>query len=152
MAQGANAIEDLSPFVGEWSLEALFPDAPPTDDRGRVSFEWMTGGRFLVQRWEVPPPEAPDGLAVIGFDEGRNTLLQHYFDSRGVARVYEMRFGDGVWELSRTTEDFSPLSFWQRFSGTFSDDGKTIRGRWEISHDAGSTWEHDLDLIYTKVA
>jgi hypothetical protein len=143
-------VERLDAFVGEWSMEAAFPLAPPTDARGRTVFEWMPGKRFLIQRWEVPLPEAPDGIAIIGFDQGRGTYLQHYFDSRGVARLYEMSFGDGVWKLWRNSEDFSPLNFSQRFTGTFSDDGKTIDGRWEISDD-GSTWEHDFDLTYTKI-
>ena len=76
----------------------------------------MTGDRFLIQRWEIPILEAPDGLAVIGYDEGRETLLQHYFDFRGVARVYEMTL-EGRWTLSRTAPDFPPLSFSQRFTG-----------------------------------
>jgi hypothetical protein len=109
----------------------------------------MPGEQFLVQRWEVPIPEAPDGIAIIGFDAGRDTYLQHYFDSRGVARVYEMSFSDGVWKLWRESPDFSPLDFRQRFEGTFSDDGRTIAGRWEISGD-GSSWEHDFDLTYTR--
>ena len=75
--------------------------------------------------------------------------MQHYFDSRGVARVYHMGFGDGVWKLWRDSADFSPLDFSQRFIGTFSNDGTTIKGRREICHD-GSTWEHDFDLTYTK--
>jgi hypothetical protein len=140
----------LEPLIGEWSVEALFPGAPPTDLRGRTVFEWMTGGRFLLQRWEVPIDEAPDGLAVIGPDQDNNAYLQHYFDSRGVARVYAMSVDDGVWRLSRTTADFSPLDFSQRFTGTFGDDGPTIRGGWELCHD-GSTWEHDFDLVYTRV-
>ena len=48
------------------------------------------------------------------------------------------------------TPDFSPLDFAQRFTGTFSDDGQTIAGDWEIAHD-GSTWEHDFDLTYVRV-
>src|SRR3712207_9243921 len=64
-------------------------------------------------------------VAIMGYDEGRGTLLQHYFDSRGVARVYEMGLDDGVWTLSRTKPDFSPLRFWQRFSGRFSPDERT---------------------------
>jgi hypothetical protein len=143
----------LGAFIGEWSIEAFFPGAPPPppDLRGRTVFEWMPGERFLVQRWEVPIPEAPDGIAIIGFDETRNALLQHYFDSRGVARVYEMSFDNGVWKLWRDSADFSPLDFSQRFEGRFSDDGKTIDGRWEICHD-GSNWELDFDLTYTKEA
>jgi hypothetical protein len=140
----------LEPLVGQWSVEALFPGAPPTDLRGRTVFEWMTGGEFLLQRWEVPIDEAPDGLAVIGPDHGNSAYLQHYFDSRGVARVYAMSFGSGVWKLSRTNADFSPLDFAQRLTGSLSDDGRTIQARWELAHD-GSTWEHDFDLVYTRM-
>lgn len=140
----------LAPLVGEWSVEALAPWAP-SDLRGRTAFEWMTGGTFLLQRWEVPVDEAPDGLAVIGPDPRRSgRYLQHYFDSRGVARVYEMSFDDDAWTLSRTSADFSPLDFSQRFTGTFADDGRTIRARWEISED-GSSWDVDFDLVYTRV-
>ena len=148
---GSEAVGSLEAFVGEWSIEAVFPGAPPTGPQGRLSFEWMPGERFLIQRWEVPHPDAPDGIAIIGFDEGRGTLLQHYFDSRGVARVYEMSFEDGVWKLERNSADFSPLDFSQRFVGTFSDDGNAVSGRWEICHD-GSTWERDFDLTYVRVA
>jgi hypothetical protein len=140
----------LEPLVGEWSVEAIAPWAPPSDLRGKTVFEWMTGGKFLVQRWEVPVREAPDGLAVIGLDGSGPAYLQHYFDSRGVARVYAMSFADGVWKLSRTAADFSPLDFSQRFTGTVSDDGRAIQCRWELSYD-GLTWEHDFDLVYTRV-
>jgi hypothetical protein len=36
------------------------------DVGARVMFEWMGKKTFLVQRWTVPVPEAPDGLALIG--------------------------------------------------------------------------------------
>jgi hypothetical protein len=140
----------LAPFLGDWTMEVEFPGAPPTGPGGSLSFEWMPGQKFLVQRWEVPVPEAPDGIAIIGFDEGRGTYLQHYFDSRGVARLYEMGFADEVWTLRRSEPDFSPLNFSQRFTGRFSADGQTIDGRWEICHD-GSTWEHDFGITYSKI-
>lgn len=145
------AVERLAPLVGEWSLAVAFPGAPEGDSGARTSFEWMSGERFLIQRWEVPHPAAPDGIAVIGWDDGRGTLLQHYFDSRGVARVYEMSFEGGLWKLSRTAPDFSELDFSQRFEGRLSDDARTIHGRWEIAKD-GSSWQHDFDLTYSKVA
>jgi hypothetical protein len=143
-------MEHLEPFVGEWTLRIAFPGAPPMEG-GRVVFEWMEGKRFLIERWEVPVPEAPDGIALIGVDAERaGGYLQHYFDSRGVARVYRMGFENGVWTLRREEADFSPLDFAQRYTGTFSDDGRTIAGRWEIAHD-GTTWEHDFDLTYLRV-
>ncbi|HEV7775187.1 MAG TPA: hypothetical protein VGO48_18050 [Conexibacter sp.] len=144
-------LEPLLPLVGTWELEPVFEDALPSELRGRTSFEWMEGKRFLVQRWEVPVPEAPDGLAVIGLGEGRDApYLQHYFDTRGVARIYEMSFENGLWQLWRRTPDFSPLEFHQRFSGRFSEDGMTIDGRWELSEDEGTSWRHDFGLRYLK--
>ena len=145
-------MEELAPFIGEWTMQVDMPNAPPADPgaEARCVFEWMPGKRFLVQRWQISVPEAPDGTALIGFDEGRGKLLQHYFDSRGVARVYEMTFDRRVWTLLRETPDFSPLDFRQRFEGTFSDDGDTISGRWEIAHE-GSGWELDFHLAYTRV-
>ncbi len=144
-------MDDLKVLIGEWSLEMTMPGGKPSGDVGaRVTFERM-GEKFLLERWTVPVPEAPDGLAVIGYDEGRGTLLQHYFDERGVARVYEMSLETDVWTLERTKPDFSPLQFTQRFTGTFSSDGRTIDGRWEICHD-GSTWEHDFNLTYRRLS
>lgn len=144
-------MDDLKRLLGKWSLDMTPPGGQPSGDVGaRVTFEPM-GESFLVERWTVPVPGAPDGIAVIGYDEGRGTLLQHYFDDRGVARLYEMSLRDGVWTLERTKPDFSPLAFKQRFKGTFSEDGRTIVGRWEICND-GVTWEHDFDLTYRRVS
>jgi hypothetical protein len=144
------SLEALQPLVGEWKLLAAFGDAPPADVGAWVSFEWLPGERFLIQRWQVPIPEAPDGIAIIGADPDREGhYLQHYFDTRGVARVYKMSLEDGVWKLWRDESDFSPLDFSQRFVGRLGDDGRTIAGAWEICHD-GETWEHDFDLTYTR--
>jgi hypothetical protein len=140
----------LEPLVGKWSMQADFPGAPASDLRGITGFEWVAGETLLLQRWDVPHPDAPDGVAIIAFDAGKHTYLQHYFDSRGVARVYEMSVTAGVWTLTRIAPDLSPLDFSQRFTGTFSVDHNTIDGRWETSDD-GSRWEHDFDLTYTRL-
>jgi hypothetical protein len=54
-----------------------------------------------------------------------------------------MTLADGEWKLWRD----SPDPFPQRFAGFFSQDGKTINGRWEKAPD-GTTWETDFDLTY----
>jgi len=140
------ALEHLDALVGEWRMEARPPGGPPWPGEARVTFEWLEGGTFLIERWTVEMPEAPDGIAIIGGGDEPEILRQYYFDSRGVHRVYEMTLRDGVWKLWRD----SPDPFPQRFSGTFSDDGKTIAGRWEKAED-GSEWETDFDLTYRKV-
>jgi hypothetical protein len=138
------ALARLEPLVGEWTIEAF-------GMQGSTTFEWALDRRFLVERSAVPHPDAPDGLCVIGIDpRGEAEYAQHYFDSRGVVRVYAMTFEDGVWGLLRNRPDFSPLNFWQRFSGTFEDGGSRIRGAWESSEDEGATWELDFPLTYTR--
>jgi hypothetical protein len=139
-------MDRLEPFIGEWALEASFPDAPV----GRSVFEWALDGRFLVQRSEIPHSAAPDGLQIVATDPESGEYLQHYFDSRGVVRLYSMTFDGRVWTLLRDKPDFSPLNFGQRYIGEFSEDGHAIAGRWESSED-GSTWELDFELNYTRV-
>ncbi|MGH8984756.1 MAG: hypothetical protein ACRDY6_12905 [Acidimicrobiia bacterium] len=150
MTDESDALGRLAAFVGAWSVEASFPQFADSDLRGRTEFEWILGRRFLLQRSEVPHPEAPDSFSVIAVDAEHAAYTQHYFDSRGVVRTYAMTFDGGVWTLTRETPDFTPLEFSQRFNGTFDDDGTTIRGRWEICHD-GTKWEHDFDLTYSKL-
>ena len=139
----------LEPLVGTWRIEApAFSLPPEVADEALLTFEWALGGAFLVERSSVPVPEAPDGLSVIGTDEG-DGYTQHYFDSRGIARVYAMTFDDREWTLERHAPDFTPLPFHQRWVSAF-DGPDTIRGRWEQSPD-GREWELDFELVYTRV-
>lgn len=136
----------LDVFVGEWTVEA---DIPSVGVMGgaRSVFEWTLDGRFLVQRTETPIAEAPDAMMLVAPDPATGGYTQHYFDDRGIVRVYAMSFDGTVWRLLRETADFSPLPFRQRFTARV--DGDTIAGAWEKSTD-GTTWEHDLTLTYRR--
>ena len=136
-------LDALDALVGRWDLESSLG---PTDGsvQAQASFEWLEGRTFLIQRWHIDLPDAPDGIAVIGYDEDQQSLLQHYFDSRGVSRVYEMSLRDGTWRLERSAPGFS-----QRYSGVFDASGDTIAGSWELSKD-GKHWAHDFDLTYRR--
>ena len=122
------ALRELEPLVGEWTLEATWPDGTIWPGGGRVTFEWHDSKAHLIERGTVELPEAPDNISIIGCDGANGTYFQLYSDERGVCRVYEMSIGNGEWKLWRDGEPFS-----QRFTGTFSDDGNTINGRWEIA-------------------
>ncbi|HEX5118411.1 MAG TPA: hypothetical protein VFW65_24770 [Pseudonocardiaceae bacterium] len=139
-------IEALRDLAGTWALTVDLPGAE--DVRGQVVFEVL--GEILVQRITVPMPEAPDSCSVIVATEGGG-YVQHYFDSRGVARLYAMTFDGRIWTLERTTPDFSPLEFSQRFVGTISDDRTAIKGEWRTSDD-GQQWQRDFGLTYTRVS
>jgi hypothetical protein len=143
-------LDALDLLVGEWTMVATFHAAEPAEGDAPVTFGWMAGERFLEQRWSVPVPEAPDGVAIIGLNpDGDSPFLQHYFDSRGVARVYRMSLDGRELRLWRDVADFSPLDFRQRYVGAVAEDGRRIDGAWDICFD-GTTWEHDFSLSYVK--
>jgi hypothetical protein len=135
---------ELRDLAGSWDLAVDLPGGEGV--RAHVLFEVM--GEALVQRTTVPVPEAPDSCCVI-LRSHDGSLVQHYFDSRGVARLYAMTFDGLTWTLERTEPDFSPLDFCQRFIAVIEDDGTTIRGEWQKSAD-GVTWERDFGMTYTR--
>jgi hypothetical protein len=138
-------LESLDALVGEWSTSMTHPASPSLEVSGSSTFEWLAGRHFLIGRSLTDHPDFPDGLTVLGADgEG---LAVHYYDSRGVERIYRSsRLEDGVWRMWRDSPGFS-----QRFTGTFSEDGNTITGHWELSRD-GSSWDADLEITYRRGA
>lgn len=145
---------DLDIFVGVWAMEARFPGAPAAADAdgplARSVFEWILQGRYLAQRTEISVPEAPDSLAIVARGPGEGSYTQHYYDSRGVTRLYAMTFRDGMWTLVRESPDFSALDFAQRYTGRFSPDGNRVDGAWEIRR-AGTDWALDFELSYVRL-
>jgi hypothetical protein len=137
----------LEPLVGEWEVQATFPGAEPTGFGGWATFEWILDGAFLAERSGADHPAAPDGYCVYA-PEG-DGFRQHYFDSRGVIRLYAMTFREGQWTLLREAADFTPLDFEQRYVGRFEDGGNTIRRQWEIK-EPGEDWRMDFELIYRR--
>src|SRR5919197_766731 len=92
------SLEALNALVGSWTTEATHPAFPGTIVRGRSEFEWLEGEKFLIFRSRTDHPDFPDAISVIGEIDG---LQMHYFDSRGVFRVYEMRASAETLEFSR---------------------------------------------------
>lgn len=144
-AAGAQ-LEPLGLLIGRWDVEITHPDTPTGRGTGTMLIEWGPGGRFIVQRSTPDDPNFPDSISVIGWDEDAGGYLQHYFDSRGVRRLYRMTLSPGTWTLLR---DDDP-AFHQRFVGTISPDNATIEGAWERSADQGATWELDFPLSYRR--
>ena len=129
-------------FVGEWTTEAIHPAVPDTVVRGEARFEWLEGGRFLINRARNDHPDFPDSISVIGLVDER--IAMYYFDSRGVHRVYETSMSEGVWRIWRDAPAFS-----QRSEGRFSEDGNSITCLFQLSRD-DSTWKDDLEISYRR--
>ncbi len=144
----------LEALVGTWETAATHPLFPDTTMRGRATFAWLEGRRFLIWRAHHDHPDIPDSIAILGRDDAGDAATAaapggdcaaHYFDSRGVSRVYRVAAEPGVWRMWRDWPGFS-----QRFTSTFGDDVDTITGSGELSED-GATWKPDLQLTYKRV-
>jgi hypothetical protein len=154
-----NELELLDRYVGVWSTEATHPALPGVVVHGTVEMEWLEGKRFLIHRARTDHPDFPDSISIIGdmaqdrVDDGgsaaspapgRARLGMHYFDSRGVFRVYDVRIEPGSWHFARMAPGFS-----QRFAGSVIDEGATIIGLWQVSRD-DAHWDDDLRITYRR--
>jgi hypothetical protein len=144
-------------LVGTWTTEMTHPALPNAVVHGHVVTEWLEGERFLIQRSRTDHADFPDAISIIGSTDddrvdpstgmpvvrGEPRLTMHYFDSRGVFRVYDTSIDTEAWRFSRLAPGFS-----QRFTGTFAPDGDSIEGLSQLSDDA--SWKDDLRTTYRR--
>lgn len=153
-------LEPLNRLVGRWTTEASHPAMPGVVVHGTVIVEWLEGERFLLHRANSDHPDFPDSISIIGMTgrdrvdpsqgavtpaAGDSELRMHYYDSRGVFRVYVVSIDDTSWQIWRDAPGFS-----QRFTGAVVDGGDTIVGRWQLNRD-DHHWENDLEITYRRV-
>jgi hypothetical protein len=134
-------LEPFAPLIGTWDLDFTHPMIDGVV-RGETSFEWLTGGTFLIQRTRNDHPQVPDSIQVIGL--GPDGLQSDYFDERGVRRVYAVSLRERHLRLWRAAPGFS-----QRFIATLSDDGVRLDGLWQLSTD-DATWVDDPRVHYRR--
>jgi hypothetical protein len=136
--------QQLEVLVGRWTVEASLESVVA----GTATFEWALDHQVLLWRMTIPNP-VPDSFSVISANSDGQSFTQHYFDARGVARIYAMSLEGDTWTLRRDQPDFTPLDFSQRFVGSIASDGNAIEGAWERA-EKNSTWRKDFDLVYCR--
>jgi hypothetical protein len=142
MTERDRVLEPFDSLIGTWSIEATHP---LVDELllGTVTFEWLEGGGFLIQRARIEHALFPDAISIIGAAEAGGALIIEYFDSRGVRRTFDGSFDDGV---LRFWGEFS--EFAQRFSATIGRD--RFDGQWQLARTPGG-WQDDLKMAYRRV-
>ncbi|MDN7242824.1 hypothetical protein QWY14_13505 [Planococcus sp. N028] len=142
-------MKKLDFFIGHWDMEVTHPHIQPNPILGHSSIEWMEE-KYIIQRIQINKSEFPSSTTIYDWDAKMDQYVMHYFDSRGVTRLYQMTLGDGVWKWWRDKADFSSLKFFQRSTGKVDETGTVIESILEKSDD-GINWEHDFKTVYRKV-
>ena len=131
-----NALDRL---VGSWEF-TMHHSAMSEQVTGRQRYERVLDGAFVLLHWTYDHPDFPDAMIFISEER------YHYFDVRGIVRIFDLDVADDGWSMVRLDDDFS-----QRFTARFTgpDD---IEGSGEASYDAGTTWQPDFTINYRRSA
>src|SRR5215207_8265698 len=115
--------KNLDRLVGTWEMSG--------DVQGRVTFEWMEGGFFLIQRVDLGRPEHRiKGIEIIGHErpfgaEPSEDIKSRFYSNTGdtLDYVYELE-GDNltIWAGEKGSPAYA--------KGKFSEDGNTGSGEW----------------------
>jgi len=121
---------------------------------GWSTFEWLDGERFLIFRSHYEHPDVPDAVSIIGDTDG---LHMHYFDSRGVYRLFEFTMVDDGWAIAMgrrsPTGSFASHDepFSQRVTFRLQHADQTMSGRGQLSYD-DVNWDDDLEIMYRRTS
>ena len=146
-------MHEFDPLIGRWHGEGEMPIEPPIRISADVKIEPF--GEFIVMRSVGEPAEMPDAISIIGGAPDGEPQPMHYFDDRGVKRLFMTAVDGSRWTIWRAPgEDWNGPDgpgFNQRFIGEISADGRTIEAQWERGMgDAGDHWEIDFPITYVR--
>jgi Protein of unknown function (DUF1579) len=129
------ALRKLDRLVGEWNVSG-------PDIAGRVTYEWMEGGFFLIQHVDLTAFGRPiKGVEYIGFDEGTQTLRSHFMDNNGSNFTYTWDIEDDtlwIWFGEKGSDN--------RFRGTFDESRDRYSGSWKWPLPDGGTGGYEATL------
>lgn len=136
----------LEALVGSWRTHGWtrqVPGAPAAEIEAVDTYDWLPGGFGLLHRVEARVgDQRVEGAEIIGYDPGRAAYVTQYVGSDGPT-AYEASFGETDGALTWTMRSNA-----NRFTGTFSDDGNSITGHWELLE--GSGWRPWMDITLTR--
>jgi hypothetical protein len=121
--QPSPALKSLGRLVGTWEVSG--------GAQGRVRFEWMEGGFFLIQHVDLEQyGQKVKGIEIIGHErpfgeEPREEIKSRFYDNMGntLDYVYELEGNTlTIWGGEKGSPAYS--------KGTFEEDGDTLSGEW----------------------
>src|SRR5687767_13139216 len=96
-------MKEFEPLIGEWHGRGEIPAEPPMKVTVEARIERL--GKFIVIRSLGEPAEMPDTIAIIGGAPDGQPQPMHYFDDRGVKRLYMTAVKGSTWRIWRAPEE-----------------------------------------------
>jgi hypothetical protein len=147
-------LHKLNVFVGKWNIEGKQYDGafgPAAKINTVETYEWLTGGLFLIHRLNGNVGEQQIAcIEIIGYDEKNNSYPTHSFYNDGRTNEWQSHEENGIWTLTGNSEAAGkPIKV--RSTTLFSNGNNSIAIKWEKSND-GLKWEIFWDINATKVS
>lgn len=128
-------LKKLERLIGRWKISGQ-------GVTGHTSYEWMEGGFFLVQHFDLDYyGEKHKGVEYTGFDEQTKTLRSRLIKINGANLIYTYDIqGNTLWYWfgEKGSDNFS--------KGTFSSDNNTLSGRWQWPEHNGKTGGYEYTI------
>ena len=85
------------------------PVGPAARTSALEIYEWLTGGFFLIHRFQGRVGDRDAAcIEVIGHDARTQTYPIHTFYNNGIAQQWESRESDGIWTLTGLETEMTP--------------------------------------------
>jgi hypothetical protein len=135
-------LKSLDQLVGTWKVSG-------PDIKGKVTFEWMEGGFFLIQHFDfVQGGHKVKGMEVIGHlqpfgEEPSKDIRSRIYDTMGNTFDYTYEVNDEtlmIWGGERGSPAY--------YEGKWSDDGNINSGAWH--YPGGGGYESTMTRVKRK--
>jgi hypothetical protein len=146
------AHERLCVFVGNWYAEGRsYAEGQDADDpyasavrwTSDESYEWLSGGFFLVHRWDaLAGTRVFKGIEIIGYDADHERYFTHLFDNADNCVVYQGEVKGDVWTFTEPST---------RVNITVADGGDSMTFNWEW-RSGDSDWLPLCDRTAERIA
>src|SRR6185503_804379 len=135
-------LKSLDKLIGTWKVSG-------PDIKGKVTFEWMEGGFFLIQHFDfVQGGHKVKGMEVIGHlqpfgEEPSKDIRSRIYDTMGNTFDYTYEVNDEtlmIWGGERGSPAY--------YEGKWSDDGNINSGAWH--YPGGGGYESTMTRVKRK--
>ena len=136
-------LKPLKPLLGKWEFTGSFKDDKNKKVKGWESYELSNDGKTIAEAWEVftiwpDREEVNRGKMKIRYDDTKKAFLA---SAKNDGPDYTISVKNDGLVIENET---------YRFTGKFSDDSNTIKGKWEEADGKGG-WDYWYDKVLHKV-